>query len=60
MNSCTSQIIQQVFLTRIQPKQNNALDNFEPYNDEKSTPKAQDIEMDHRDLVGKSLTLEAV
>ena len=32
----------------------NASDNFGPYEDEGSTPEAQDIEGDHRDLVGKS------
>ena len=46
----------------MQPKQDmqipgeddNALDNFGPYEDEKSTPKVQNIEKNHRDLVGKS------
>ena len=32
----------------------NASDNFGPYEDERSTPKTQDIEGDHRDLVGES------
>ena len=32
----------------------NASDNFGPYKDKGSTPEAQDIEGDHRDLVGKS------
>ena len=32
----------------------NLSDNFGPYEDEESTPEAQDIEKDHRDLVGKS------
>ena len=62
MNSCTSQIIQQVLPTRMQPEQDmpmpgeddNASDNFGPYEDERSTPKAQDIEGDHRDSVGES------
>ena len=62
MNSCTSQIIQQVLPTRMQPEQDmpmpgeddNASDNFGPYEDERSTPEAQDIEGDHRDLVGES------
>ena len=62
MNLCTSQIIQQVFLTLMQLEQDmpmpgeddNALDNFGPYENEESTPKTQNIEGDHRDLVGKS------
>ena len=37
------------------PRENdNASDNFEVYEDEKSTPEVQDIEKDYRDLVGKS------
>ena len=32
----------------------NKSDNFGSYENEKSTPKAQDIEEDHRNLVGKS------
>ena len=32
----------------------NASDNFGPYEDEGSIPEAQDIEGDHRDLVGES------
>ena len=35
-------------------KNNNASDNFRPYKDEESISKAQDIEKDHRNLVGKS------
>lgn len=31
-----------------------ALDNFRFYEDEKSTPKAQDMEKNYRDLVGES------
>lgn len=46
----------------MQPKQNmpmsrkddNILDNFGPYKDEKSIPEMQDIEKDHRDLVDKN------
>ena len=48
MNACTSQIIQQVFLTYMQSKQDmpmlgkvdNALDNFRPYEAEELTPEA--------------------
>ena len=62
MNLCTSQIIWQVFLTHMQPKRNmlmleeddNASDNFGPYEDEESLPEAQDIKEDYRNLVGKS------
>ena len=32
----------------------NVSHNFAPYKVEKSTPKAQDIEGDYRDLIGKS------
>ena len=32
----------------------NALDNFEPYEDKESTLEAQNIERDHKDLIGKS------
>ena len=62
MDLYTSQIIQQVFLTRIQPKQDIAMskkvdnisDHFWPYEDEKSIPEAQNIKRDHKDLVGES------
>ena len=33
---------------------NNVADNFKSYEDEKSISKVQNIEKDHRDLVGKS------
>ena len=33
---------------------NNASDNFSPYEDNESTPEVQNIERDYRDLVGKS------
>ena len=33
---------------------NNTSDNFGPYEDEKSTLEAQDIEKDHKNLVDKS------
>ena len=36
-------------------KDDNASDNFGLYEDEKSILEVQDIEGDHRDLVGKSL-----
>ena len=32
----------------------NTSDNFGPYKDGKSTSEVQDIEKDHRNLVGKS------
>ena len=35
-------------------KDDNSSDNFGLYEDEKSTPEAQDIERDHKDLVGES------
>ena len=35
-------------------KDDNASDNFRSYEDKKFTSKAQNIEEDHRDLVGKS------
>ena len=62
MNLCTSQIIQQILLIRMQPKQdmpmpgedNNLSDNFRPYKDERSIPKVQDIEKDHKNLIDKS------
>ena len=59
MNACTSQIIQQVLLLHIQPEQDmrkddNALNNFVPYEDKESTLEAQDLEKDHKDSVGKS------
>ena len=46
----------------MQPKQDmlipgeddNISDNFGPYEDKQSTPEAQNIEGDHRDLVGES------
>ena len=38
----------------ISGKDDNALDHFGPYENEESTPKARDIEGDHRDLIGKS------
>ena len=49
-------------MTHIQPKEDmlilgeddNALDNFGPYKNEESTPVAQNIKGDHRNLVGKS------
>ena len=62
MNSCMSQIIQQIAPTRMQPKQDmpipgeddNSSDNFRLYEDEGCTPEAQNIERDHRNSVGKS------
>ena len=59
MNICASQ---QVFLIRMQPKQNtsisgeddNASDNFGPQEDEESTLEKQDIKKDHTNLVGES------
>ena len=62
MNACTGQIIQQVFLPHMQPEQDmpmpeeddNVSDNFGFYKDEKSTTEMQDIERDHRDLVGEN------
>ena len=67
MNACTNQFIQQVFPIRMQSKQNmpmpaeddDVLENFEPYEDEECTQKAQKIEEDHKDLVGKSLDNES-
>ncbi len=62
INTCISQ---QVFSIYIQPKQNipipgkddNTSRNFGPYEDEKSTLKEQDIEGDHKNLVGESLDI---
>ena len=62
MNICTSQIIQQVFLIRMQPKQDmpiseendNSSNNFRPYKNEKSTLEAKDIEKNHIDWISKS------
>lgn len=63
INICISQIIQQVVLKNMQPKQNipilrkdnNTSDNYRPYLDTKSIHDKQDIRRDHRDLVSKSL-----
>ena len=38
----------------MQGEDDNALDNFRPYEDEKSTSKMQNIERDHKDLIGKN------
>ena len=62
MNLCISQIIQYIFPTRMQLEQDmpmpgeddNASDNFGLYGDEESTPEAQNIEEDQRNLVGES------
>ncbi len=59
MNTYTSQ---QILPIRIQPKQDtpilreddNVSGNFEPHDDEESTLEEQDIEGDHRYLVGES------
>ena len=40
-------------------KDDNLLDNFGPYEDNKSIPEAQDIESDHKDLVGESSDTES-
>lgn len=40
-------------------KDNNTSDNFGNYKDEESILKVQDIEGDHRDLVGKSLDIQS-
>lgn len=63
MNVYTSHIIQQVFQTRMQPKQDipmpgeddNISDYFMSHELKKSTLKEQDIEGDHKDFLGKSL-----
>ena len=63
MNVYMNQIIQQVFPTHIQLKQDvpmsriddNISDNFRPYKDKKSLSKAQAIEENHKNLVEKSL-----
>lgn len=60
-----SQINQQVFFICIQPNQdiliprknNNASKNFRLYKNEKSILKEQEIERDHRNLVGKCLDI---
>ena len=49
MNVYTNQIILPML-----GEDDNVSDNFGLYEDEKSIPEAQDIEKDHRDLVGKS------
>lgn len=62
MNAYTSQIIKWVFLIHIYPKQdmvilgedNNVLDHFGPYENEKSTLKVQNIEENHSDLITQS------
>ena len=62
MNLYMSQIIQQIFLTRMQPKQDilmseeddNASDSFRFYQDDESISEAQDIEGYYRDLLGES------
>lgn len=62
INTYTSQIRQWIFLTHMQPKQNilipgeddNILENFGSYENEKSTLKEQDIEKNHEKLAGKS------
>ncbi len=59
MNTCTNQ---QVLPIRMQPKQDkpipgedeNTSDNFELHEDEESILEEQDIESDHRYLVGES------
>ena len=38
---------------------NNALDNFRPYEDERYMLEVQDIERDHKNLVGKSSDTES-
>ncbi len=45
--------------TLILGKDDNALGNFVPYEDEKSTLEEQDIERDHRNLIGKSSDTES-
>lgn len=39
-------------------KNDNPSNNFGSYEDDKSTPKAQDIEESHGDLIGKSSDTE--
>ena len=60
-------ISQSILFIHMQPKQNtpisgeddNALQNFGPYEDKKSTLKKQNIERDHTNLVDKSLNNES-
>ena len=67
INPCISQFIQQVFLIFMPPKQDtpmlrendNTLENFVPYKDKESTIENQEIEKDHRDLVGKSFDIRS-
>lgn len=40
-------------------KNNDASKNFEPHKNKKSILKKQDIEEDHRNLIGKSLNTES-
>ena len=62
INACTSQIIQQGLLIRMQPKQDmsmpgeddNSSEYFGSHENEKYILNEQNIEGDHRDLVGKS------
>lgn len=43
----------------ISKEDNNTLENFESYKDKKSILEEQDIEGDHRDLIGKSLNTKS-
>lgn len=62
MNTCISQIIQQVFFIYMQPKHNtpileeddNTLNNIGSYENKKSIPKKQNIEKNHIKLASKS------
>ena len=62
MNACTSQFIQQVLLSFMQPKQDmpmlrendNLSENFGSHKGEKSTLEEQKMEGDYKDLVSKN------
>ncbi len=64
MNTCTSQ---QILSICIQPKQDtpilgeddNVSGNLGPYKDEQFIPEEQDIEGDHRNLIGESSDTES-
>ncbi len=63
MNTCTSQQDLSICMhkqdTPIPRENDNASGNFGPHEDEESTLKEQDIEEDHRNLVGKSSDTES-